>query len=241
MQYKIEAAVIGGVSGSVTSHSGSARQLQLSAPAHWHPDARTLTVSATAATAAVERAHHTRTPATAAPATTPHGPPPGPMVCVCVASKKCARWPAKAAATAPGGTAGQAAPTRRRALCSQRASASASHSETFEPSAAAGCEQAAAPAGAPRTPRTERQLAANRTFPHRRASSPRLHRARPPAGNGSAGAARANAIMACGANAVASLSGPGAQPVYLVDFSVYKPPEELKLNRDVCDDKGKAW
>ena len=31
------------------------------------------------------------------------------------------------------------------------------------------------------------------------------------------------------------------QPVYLVDFSVYKPPEELKLNYPECQKASKKW
>jgi hypothetical protein len=30
-------------------------------------------------------------------------------------------------------------------------------------------------------------------------------------------------------------------PVYLVDFSVYKPPEELLVDRDLCEERGKSW
>jgi hypothetical protein len=30
-------------------------------------------------------------------------------------------------------------------------------------------------------------------------------------------------------------------PVYLVDFSVYKPPEELLVDRDLAEERGKNW
>uniref|UniRef100_A0A383WNU5 FAE domain-containing protein n=1 Tax=Tetradesmus obliquus TaxID=3088 RepID=A0A383WNU5_TETOB len=43
------------------------------------------------------------------------------------------------------------------------------------------------------------------------------------------------------AHPVASLDGCGKLPVYLLDFSVYKPPEELRLNRDEAEVKAKLW
>jgi hypothetical protein len=43
------------------------------------------------------------------------------------------------------------------------------------------------------------------------------------------------------ARPVASLDGCGKQPVYLLDFSVYKPPEELRLNRDEAEVKARQW
>lgn len=30
-------------------------------------------------------------------------------------------------------------------------------------------------------------------------------------------------------------------PVYLVDFSVYKPPEELLVDRELAEERGKEW
>lgn len=30
-------------------------------------------------------------------------------------------------------------------------------------------------------------------------------------------------------------------PVYLVDFSVYKPPEELRVKQREAEEKGKKW
>eukprot|EP00882_Tetradesmus_deserticola_P000497 GHRQ01000548.1.p1 GENE.GHRQ01000548.1~~GHRQ01000548.1.p1 ORF type:complete len:504 (+),score=215.48 GHRQ01000548.1:478-1989(+) len=43
------------------------------------------------------------------------------------------------------------------------------------------------------------------------------------------------------AHPVASLDGRGKQPVYLLDFSVYKPPEELRLIRDDAEAKARQW
>jgi hypothetical protein len=31
------------------------------------------------------------------------------------------------------------------------------------------------------------------------------------------------------------------QPVYLIDFSVYKPPEELRVDREQAEEHGKHW
>lgn len=31
------------------------------------------------------------------------------------------------------------------------------------------------------------------------------------------------------------------QPIYLVDFSVYKPSEQLKVDREMCVERAKAW
>lgn len=36
-------------------------------------------------------------------------------------------------------------------------------------------------------------------------------------------------------------SSTSREPVYLVDFSVYKPPEELLVDREVAEEKGKSW
>lgn len=33
----------------------------------------------------------------------------------------------------------------------------------------------------------------------------------------------------------------GSPPVYLVDFSVYKPPEELRVVKEKCREEGKDW
>jgi hypothetical protein len=43
------------------------------------------------------------------------------------------------------------------------------------------------------------------------------------------------------ARPIASLDGCGKQPVYLLDFSVYKPPRELRLNRDEAEVKAREW
>lgn len=40
---------------------------------------------------------------------------------------------------------------------------------------------------------------------------------------------------------VASLFGVGREPVYLVDFAVYKPPEELRMNRDAAETNARQW
>ncbi|KAF8069577.1 KCS2 [Scenedesmus sp. PABB004] len=40
---------------------------------------------------------------------------------------------------------------------------------------------------------------------------------------------------------MASLTLGGAQPVFLLDYAVYKPPEELRVDRQLAEERGKAW
>lgn len=40
---------------------------------------------------------------------------------------------------------------------------------------------------------------------------------------------------------MALLTSSHPTPVYLVDFSVYKPPEEFKVDRAECERKGQNW
>jgi hypothetical protein len=40
---------------------------------------------------------------------------------------------------------------------------------------------------------------------------------------------------------MALLTSSHPTPVYLVDFSVYKPPEEFKVDRAACERKGQNW
>eukprot|EP00775_Hariotina_reticulata_P006451 gene6451-6680_t len=40
---------------------------------------------------------------------------------------------------------------------------------------------------------------------------------------------------------MASICAHHREPVYLVDFSVYKPPEELRVNLDVAQERGRQW
>eukprot|EP00879_Flechtneria_rotunda_P028867 GHRR01031100.1.p1 GENE.GHRR01031100.1~~GHRR01031100.1.p1 ORF type:complete len:243 (-),score=83.47 GHRR01031100.1:164-892(-) len=41
--------------------------------------------------------------------------------------------------------------------------------------------------------------------------------------------------------AAASIASYHKEPVYLVDFSVYKPPEDLRLDRQEAEEKAKSW
>jgi hypothetical protein len=40
---------------------------------------------------------------------------------------------------------------------------------------------------------------------------------------------------------MASICAHHREPVYLVDFSLYKPPEELRVDLNVAQERGKQW
>jgi hypothetical protein len=41
--------------------------------------------------------------------------------------------------------------------------------------------------------------------------------------------------------AAVTTAAQGRQPVFLLDFAVYKPHEELRVDREVSEERGKSW